>query len=137
MPCNSEYMEPSYDEMESQLVCELICFVYKEIGKKIPAWVKEASASIYGESNRLTQAENMLYLTLTSFKKMERERIVYNAKSKTSRRLADWFEKHDEIVKDEEKNERRTHDQKKRAKSVLAKLRKEEVKIIKEYLKNH
>lgn len=78
MPCESAYLEPTYDEVESKRVCELICFVFGGLKLSVPGWIIEASKDDYGNSSRLTEAESVLYKTIVSLNKDELNFYVYN-----------------------------------------------------------
>lgn len=137
MPCNCEHMEPSYDEMESKKVCELLCILYRKLSRQAPLWVRKAAEDYYGAPRRITVAEELLYKEIKRLDKKTFESCLYNARSRGSRRLANWFEDFDEKTKDERRRRKEKHERKKRAESLLAKMRKEEVEILREYLRNH
>ena len=137
MPCNAEYMEPSYDEMESQKVCKLICALYKKLDKTIPRWVRNAAKDYYGNPRKLTDAEELLYKTIKGLDKKSLESCLYNARSKESRQLANWYEDFDEKTKDDRRRRKEKFEREKRAESILGRMRREEVEIIRDYLKTH
>lgn len=96
MPCQSDYLAASGQELESKRVCCLLVYVYEQIGKEIPDWIKTASIYYYGNVARLDEATALLCSVCRSFTSDEKERIIYNAHSKESRNLASWFERHQE-----------------------------------------
>jgi len=138
MPCNSEYMEPTYGEIQSRKVCQMIWNLHKKLNTtdKASKWVINAKDSFYGDQGSLPDAENLLYRMIKSLSKKELDLHIYNARSKESRELADWFEDFDKEMKDEKKRNERKKQQKKQVESILSKLRAEEVEILKNYLKD-
>lgn len=90
---NGKHLEATEEEKESSLICSLIKYVYGYIGhKEVPAWVVEVARDYYGSSGRLEEAKKMLVECLRGF--VDLETLVYNAHSKESRRLADWWEEY-------------------------------------------
>jgi len=137
MPCNSEYMEASYDEKESREVCKHIIYLYGKLGIPIPKSVRNASESYYGDARRLGDYEKALMNKLQDMSEKEIDSIVYNAKSREARALANWYEDVMESLQDEVKRARRESELKKKAESLLSKMRAEEVEILKNYLKDN
>jgi hypothetical protein len=96
MPCRSDYSEQSGHELESIRVCKYLTFVLNKLKKEVPLWVVDAANSYSGNTNRLDEATKVLCETLRSLTFSEAESIVYNAHSKESRDLANWWEQHQE-----------------------------------------
>lgn len=117
MPCNSDYLAASGQELESRRVCKLIEYIYPFIGKEVPHWVHKASDDYYGNVNRLDEATALLDAACRSLNDEEREKIIYDAHNKTARKLASWFERHQEW------NERRVAEEEKTRKKIIAKER--------------
>ncbi len=92
---NDERLEATWKEKESSLICSLIKYAYGHIGhKEVPAWVSNAAGDYYGCPERLKEARRMLLECLRGLMGSEVEALVYNAHSRQSRRLADWWEKY-------------------------------------------
>jgi hypothetical protein len=89
-------MQPSGQELESRRVCESLAFVLTQTGQEVPEWITIAAADYYGNVRRLDEATAMLCNECRCLQGTDRERILYDAHSKDSRRLADWFERHQE-----------------------------------------
>ena len=134
MPCNCDHLEVTYDEMASKKVCQHICFLFSQLGKHIPEWVKNGSSEYYGVSSKLAEAEAMLYETIIRLNDDALNAYVYNGKSKNSRVLANWYDDFAKNYNTERKRKKRKAEIEKRAKSILAKLRKDEVEIVRNYL---
>jgi len=111
MPCQSDYLEASGQELESIRVCELLEYIYPKINKEIPEWVHEAANHYYGNTNRLDEATKMLCEACRSLTEDEVENIIYDAHNKTARKLAGWWERHQEWdarrVKEEKETRRK------------------------------
>lgn len=91
MPCNSDYLEPTSREAELQRAAGLLVFVTKSLGNKPDDWMKKEAGNIYASDER---SVTELCAALKAMSKEDLERIVYDAKNKTSRDLADWWETH-------------------------------------------
>ena len=106
MPCNCDYLNASGKELESIRVCKLLDYLQERIGIETPTWVKKAAANYYGNVDRLDEATKILCYRLRALSPGEMEKYVYDSHNKTARRLAGWWERHQEWderrVKEEE-----------------------------------
>ena len=130
MPCQSDYLAASGQEFESKRVCDLIIYVHGRLEIDIPEWVRQAAEDYYGNVNRLDEATQILCATCRSMSPREKGNIIYNARIKKSRNLADWWERHqewDERRVEEEKETRRKIHLRERA---LKKLTNDELKAL-------
>ena len=112
MPCKSDYLEATGIELESIRVCKLIIYLYTCIDRKIPQWVLTASKSNYGNVNRLNEATKDLCCCCRGLNPKQVEAFIYNAHSKEGRKLAGWWERHQEwderrIKEEEEENKQK------------------------------
>ena len=111
MPCNSDYLAASGQELESKRVAGFLVYVLDKIGAQIPEWVIKAKNDYYGNIRRLDEMTSLLCANLRKCSQEEIETIVYNAKNKESRHLADWWERHQEWdarrVKEEEETRKK------------------------------
>jgi hypothetical protein len=130
MPCNCDYLQASGVELESIRVCKLLVYLYECSGIDIPAWIVKATNNYYGNVDRLDEATKMLCYALRAMNPKDMEKYVYDAHSKTARRLANWWERHQEWderrVKEEETAAKKTKTKKK----ALSKLSKEELEAL-------
>ena len=115
MPCNSDYLEVSGQELESKRVCELLIYLYGKIQKEIPLWVAEAANDYYGNVRRLDEATALLCGCIRTLTKDEIDSFVYNGRSKSARKLADWWDRHQEWDK------RRVAEENKTRKKIILK----------------
>ena len=60
----------------------------------VPDWIKHAAGKLYGEVHRLDEATQMLCDLCSNMSESDQERIIYNAKNRVARELADWWEDH-------------------------------------------
>lgn len=93
MPCNSEYMEPSVAERQCRDAAQLLIYVLTELGKNVPKYLREDAEDIYGGHSG-DKYMKRLCKELSEMEELQIDRIVYNARSSESRRLADWWEEH-------------------------------------------
>ena len=111
MPCNSDYLAASGQELESKRVCGFLIYVFERLDKIVPWWVTSATKEYYGNVARLDEATKMLCETCRSLTSSETEKIIYDAHDKDSRGLADWWERHQEWdrrrVKEEEETRKK------------------------------
>lgn len=120
MPCNSDHMNQTGTEAYNQRTAKLFLYITGKLNTPDAA-VREAADTYYCT---VDYTENIC-TTLRRLKRRDPKmfnEIVYNAKSKTSRDLADWWEEHvlaDRKRLDSEKSERA---RKRLIKSALNKL---------------
>ena len=122
MPCNSDYMNPTQDEQNKVQTSKLICYVDKKLGIKTRKEVKEASKDCYGKGVELNIIVPELCAKLKGLTKQQKEEIVYNAKDKTSRELADWLEEHQKADRTRLKFEKEQKEKQKTREGALKKL---------------
>lgn len=96
MPCNSDYLAPSGQELESRRVCGFILYINRELKRPTAQWIQEADQEYYGNVRRLDEATKILCEMYRSLTSKDRERIIYNAHQETARLLASWWERHQE-----------------------------------------
>ena len=96
MPCQSDYLAASGQELESARVCKLLVYLYGFLKKSVPQWIKDASEDYYGNVQRLDEATKILCESCRSLTSTETEEFIYNAHNSDARELASWFERHQE-----------------------------------------
>lgn len=92
MPCRSDYLEPTQRERLLQETAQLYAYALYEAGDSVPQRVTQAARDIYCREDFVSHLCD--YLTRMPID--VRHRIVYNAHDPESRRLADWWERHQE-----------------------------------------
>lgn len=127
MPCNSDYLRPTQREREMQRAAKLLVYVHQQTGKAPPDFaVKEADNSYASDERNVVD----LCGFLRAMNDEDRERLVYNAKDKTARDLADWWEEHQAADAAREAGKSIEEQRKAAANSGLAKLTAEEKKAL-------
>ena len=96
MPCQSDYMAASGQELESKRVCGLLSYIYHKADKPLPEWIAKAKDHYYGNVSRLDEATAMLCAQCRAMSPEEVEEYIYDAHSPDARRLASWWENHQE-----------------------------------------
>ena len=133
MPCKTE--EPSPIQQEGQLVGELLLYVYYMLGIKPSATSITISKEYFAKTSDVHSAVEELCTLLRNLNNTcveDYEKIVYNAKSKNSRRLADWWEKHQEM--DARRIEQELQAEKQRSVDyILKKLTREDITALRKY----
>ena len=89
-------MNPSEHELESKLACRLLSYALPILGQPIPEWVLEAAAQYYGAPQRLEESTVMLCSLCRSMDDAQKAHVIYDGRNAESRRLADWWDKHQE-----------------------------------------
>jgi hypothetical protein len=89
-------MAASGIELESKRVCELLVYLNTCLGRFSQGWIIEASMNYYGNVNRLDEATALLCNNCRLLSKEEAEKFIYDGRNKDARRLADWWERHQE-----------------------------------------
>lgn len=130
MPCNSDYMAQTPREHSFQKAASLIVYVCRQLHIKCPA--KFQVADTYYSTN-VGQVERLCEM-IRAMTDEERDRIVYNARSKESRDLADWWEIHLAADQKREAEENAVATRKVLAEQAKTKLSPAELKALKESL---
>lgn len=141
MGCRSEYMEANDREKESRLVAELLCILLSKIGQHAPSSsIREMAEHIYGDINRIDEVTALLCKALGSLTEEQLDAYVYNGRDADARRLASWWDRHQEFDrKRKELEERQKNADELRAKtakliaSVKTKITQEEWEAVEHY----
>lgn len=96
MPCQSDYLSASGQELESQRVCQYLVYLYGRLEIETPKWIAKAAVEYYGNLGRLDEATSLLCDCCRRLSSEEKEKFIYDAYNSTSRVLASWWEKHQE-----------------------------------------
>ena len=104
MPCNSDYPVQSAHQALLQRTARLYGHALSHLGRRVPSQVTEAAAEEYCEADFVPDLCKLLRdLKLRSVKDFDD--LVYNARSKISRDLADWWEEHESADVERERRE--------------------------------
>lgn len=94
-PCDCSYMEPTAAERQKSAAATLYLWTLKQLGRKIPEWLKDAAEHIYGEGGERAMGELCALLRVYEYLHPDTfENLVYDGRNPTSRKLADWWEEH-------------------------------------------
>lgn len=134
MPCNCDYMEPSKEAINSKETAEHLVYISKKLPYiKLPKYVAPAARNQYGDAANLNNMVVLLCDILTTMRNVDLEDIVYNAKCKKSRRLADWWEEHQKADKKRIAKENKKKKEKNTLQDIKNKLTPEEWEVIENY----
>lgn len=128
MPCRSDYMEPTHKERLLQETAQLLVYVRTELGMAISEPLARASRDIYC---RLDYVSDLCHI-LHTLPEGDFDRIVYNSRNRTARRLADWWEEHEAADLRRLAEEQAKIDLQNRYEQVIMKLSDEEIAVLKE-----
>lgn len=90
MPCTSDYPAPTPKEIELQRTAKLLIYVLEKTGRKADALMKKTAEDCYANEDYVPK----LCAMLKKMPEKVRDKLVYDARNKTSRELADWWEEH-------------------------------------------
>lgn len=128
MPCESAYLEPHSYEIYRQKTAQNLLYVRKKLGLPITQSLRSCTRNIYCVDDFTVD----LCSILKSLNEKEIEEIVYNAKNKDSRQLADWWENHQEQDKERELEKNQLIEDQKRMNELRNLLSPDDIALIKE-----
>jgi len=105
MGCRSDYMEPSQREKESKLVCTLLKYLLHSMGQSVPARITKAAEETYGEVFHLDQDTDLLCSLCKEMSDEQAAKHLYDGRNAEARRLADWWDHHQEADRKREEVE--------------------------------
>lgn len=127
MPCDCLYMGPTHLEKKLQQTAKLIVYVESFFKGITPKWIIDESKNQYAGRKDLVP---YLCNLIEGLDKRNLDRIVYNAREKTSRDLADWWDEHKRADRERIKREQAEARKKQLKKSALSKLSVEEKRAL-------
>jgi adenylate kinase len=93
MPCNSDYMNQTDKERQLQETAKLLVYVIESVGAEPSKRVLDAAADYYCKYDTVPVLCNWIRHELDP---EQIDKIMYDGRNPMARRLADWWEKHDE-----------------------------------------
>ena len=94
MPCNSDHLNATDREVELQRAARLLVYVKERLGEKPEKWMIEQANKSWADDERSVIE---LCAALNAMTKKQRDTIIYNARDKVARDLADWWEEHQKV----------------------------------------
>lgn len=133
MPCNSDYLEPSNYEVKIKEVVDLLFYVKEKVkidNNELFNSMKENKDQIYFNQKLGDYFVTNLCEIISNLSEDKYKKLVYNAKDKNSRLLANWWEEHLEADKQRIKEEKRLLKEIKDKEKALNKLTARERKLL-------
>lgn len=127
MPCNSDYMNPTEKEKQLQETAQLLLFVLKRLRQAPDKKLTAAANDMYCRTDYVRQ----LCKVLTNLSEKDKKAIIYDAYNKTSRQLADWWERHQAADRKRKQVEAEAKREAKIRREALRKLTPAEIKALK------
>lgn len=94
MPCRSDYMEPTNKEKRLQETAQLLMYVRSntKTGVKISNALRSAAGNLYCTKDYVPE----LCGVIRGLSEEDKDRIMYDGRNPTARKLADWWDEHEE-----------------------------------------
>lgn len=128
MGCNSQYMESTHEERFRKNTHALLAYAYRSLGLPVPDKVKTGANNYYGDGGYSSDdVTSKLCALIRTMNAEDMTRIVYNAKNRDARKLADWWEDHEKADKIRAIEEAKEQQMKNLAQQAAAKLTKQEL----------
>jgi hypothetical protein len=128
MPCRSDYMEPTNKELLLRETAQLLIYVRMNTsrGIRISNTLKAASQDSYCKEDYVAE----LCSAIRALAPEEMDRIVYDGRNSEARKLADWWDKHQEADRKRQEEEEREQKRTDLRNAGLAKLTPEEIEAL-------
>lgn len=130
MPCRSDYMDPTHKEQQLQRTAQLLKYVYETLEQPVSAKLNEAAQDCYCKQDYVPE----LCKTIRGMPARQLNKVVYNARDRVSRDLADWWEEHEAADRKREARERKEAEEKALAESAKQKISREELAALKKWI---
>jgi len=128
MPCRSDYMEPTNKELLLRETSQLLIYVRMNThrGIKITNDLRGASQDSYCKKDYVAE----LCSAIRALTQEEMDRIVYDGRNPEARKLADWWDKHQEADRQREQEQAEANKKAALQTAGLAKLTLEEIEAL-------
>lgn len=128
MPCRSDYLEPNNRERLLQETAQLLVYVRMNTksGIKVTDKLKAAARNIYCSQDYVPE----LCAAIRALTEEEQNRIMYDGRNPDARKLADWWDKHQEADRKRLEEEYRQLKRDELRNKALAKLTPEEREVL-------
>ena len=105
MPCRSDHMEPRARESESRRVAGHLCYLLPLVKAPVSESLKQTASNMYGSEKECDSLTAQLCSLIRSLSASESDRFIYNGRNANARKLADWWENHQEVDRLREEQE--------------------------------
>lgn len=126
MPCRSDYMDPTQKERLLQETAQLTVYVLESKGEFVPPRLQAAAKDVYCREDYVA----LLCVLVREFTPEEMNKVVFDGRSKNARKLADWWEKHEEADRIREAKEAQEKRDAEIKTDLLNKLTEEEIDFL-------
>ena len=126
MPCRSDYMEPTNKELLLRETARLLIYVRVYTGVRISSKLATAAQAVYCKEDYVAE----LCSAIRALTQEEMDRIVYDGRNPEARKLADWWDKHQEADRKRQEEEECEQKRKDLRNAGLAKLTPEEIEAL-------
>jgi len=99
MPCKSDYMERSWGEEELSSAAKSLIYIKGKLDLEILPEERKLSEDYYPDIKKADYVVGTLCSLITNMNSEQLENIVYNARDEESRRVAGWWDRHQEADK--------------------------------------
>lgn len=111
-------------------MCNLLCYLLTIKGEPVPKWIKAGAKDYYGAPTRCHELTVKLCGICDSLTEAQKTAFIYDGRSATARRLADWWDRHEAADRDREAKEMRAKNKAALKEVALSKLTPEERKAL-------
>ncbi len=127
MPCTTDYIEPSKRSKELRRAAKLLIYIRERIGGDVESWLLSEAANEHASDDR---SVTELCAALKEMTPELLDQVVYDARSREARDLADWWEDHQAADAERERNEAASEAARELRESGLGKLSQTERKAL-------
>lgn len=130
MPCQSDHMEHTPREVESARVAELLAYAKRQIKETVSREITTAAKNYYGDVKKLDEWTAELCAICSNLTEDEKGKIIYDGRNPKARKLADWWDYHQEFDKKRIAIEKEDKKNARLRKAALSKLSPEEIDVL-------
>src|SRR3990167_7851595 len=88
---HDDYMGPSSAELNNQKAARGLVYTLRCLGKPVDGWLRREAGNCYSQDERVVP---LLCEVLGSLSDTVRDWLIYDARDREARNLADWYEDH-------------------------------------------
>jgi len=127
MPCNCDHLKPTELESESRRIAKHVVYAATRLDIALEPWIFKVAVNDYGEPSRAQELTIMLCDMCNQIAADGKaDEFIYNGKIPEARKLADWWDEHQEIDRKRIIAEEVKREKERKKKAALSKLTDEE-----------